>query len=195
MRLFIILCTLSAAPAKADHKTPLRMLTFVSAAAIHEIFVHETAHVVMALAQGATVMEYTPWPCHAEGRLRLGYYHVENLPGDDTLVRVAPYVLDVVAFVTADVALSRVKSGGWAGSLLFIAGMVAPWLNFTTNYIKGGDWAVLRNRSPAFPIVGGILIGAGALRLVTRLVRALTAETGHRPAGRASPASPRTPPG
>ena len=166
-------------PASAGRKAALRMLSFAPVAFFHETVAHESAHVLMArtLVRGTSVTEFRVWPGRNNaGQFHMAWYRVDGpvaTPAQETMIKLAPYALDIVAFTASDIALSRVKPGGWWGSMIVVMGMVAPLVNFSLNYVNGGDWRDLRDRSPAFGVVGGVLIGVGVLRLAYRVVQAL----------------------
>lgn len=165
-------------PASADRKAPLRMLVFAPPAFVHETLMHETMHIVAVLTMRGAPDSFRPWPGRAcDGKWRFAHYTIpyeQRHLNEHPWVVAAPYIVDVAAFVASDVALTWVKPGGWKGSLLLVMGMLAPLLNFAVNYTASwGDWQTLRDRSPAFGIIGGMLIGAGALRVGYRFVQAI----------------------
>jgi hypothetical protein len=177
--MIIVVAMLLPISATAGRKAALRMLSFAPVAYFHETVAHETAHTLTALTlvRNTTVTEFRVWPGrNGQGKFHMAWYRVDGpvaTPFQATMITLAPYALDIVAFTASDIALSRVKPGGWWGSMILVMGMAAPLVNFTFNYIGGGDFRALRDRSPAFGVVGGVLIGVGVLRLAYRVVQAL----------------------
>lgn len=73
--------------------------------------VHEGAHALAVLITGGRVLTFKPWPHRVEGIWFFGRMVRDG--GKDTLVHLAPFVLDFVAFCALVYPVTIVQGAGW----------------------------------------------------------------------------------
>jgi hypothetical protein len=135
---------------------------------------HEAAHALTAKLTGTAVIAFRPYPHIRNGRFYFASVTFETMPR--TLVHIAPYLLDFIAFTGTAVGFWFVEHQAVAWSLATIAAL--PLVN-TANAVYGRyrsvnetvdlarvSWGV------ATPFFWGLLVycvvvGAMVLRLVT----------------------------
>lgn len=102
-----------------------------------ETTLHEGSHGVAALACGAKVTAFKPYPHMADGHLLWGAVYTDGKlsRGNDAVFTIAPYMTDIILFTSVDLLLGYrvIPPGSVAGLIVYIAGMLAPWINFVYN--------------------------------------------------------------
>lgn len=83
------------------------------------IFAHEGAHAIIALIQKNKVTGFYPYPHKHNGKLYFG--RMSTAKASSTALLVAPFVVDVVAFVSLAALLFVPALPDWAWSLLVVA--------------------------------------------------------------------------
>jgi len=175
--LVLILTFSTSAMADVNKKNLGIALGLVPVAFFHETLHHELAHMTtsFAVVPGLKVGKFAPYPCSIEGKFHFGYYYY-NYPdnirlGDNThvAISIAPYALGTTAFVVSDILMSTgvVKTDRSSGAVLYVLGMLAPFVDFAVGFFGRSDWKEIREKSGyAFDAVGAVLIAVGAYRLV-----------------------------
>jgi hypothetical protein len=114
---------------------------------------HESGHAFAGwLNSNYQVSNFKPWPHNSPdgSRFYIGSVDITCVGKacEDKIglgvISLAPYITDTVLFTTADLLLSVnvVKPNSVAGRILYFAGMVVPWWDFSYNAvwaIKGSD--------------------------------------------------------
>jgi|GEM_PF-3314955 len=99
--------------------------------------------------------------------------------GDDWqkgLIYAAPVMTDVLLFTSADLTLTFIDRRSWAAPILYFAGMVAPWMDFTYNVVIGRSaqndvsrWTSLAGAdTDLIRFFGTCVAMAGLVRLILR---------------------------
>lgn len=92
------------------------------------------------------------------------------------LIKAAPYITDTAAFITTDILLSTVIDPKKPSApIVWMMGMVAPFLQFTMNYIAGSDWKGIREQPGhlTLDVVGGLVLAYQAYRTIHHGIRIL----------------------
>jgi hypothetical protein len=95
-----------------------------------------------------------------------------------TTLYMAPSFINLFSFIASDIALSTnlVDNQDAFGIILYSLGMLAPYIDFTFNFISGSDWTTIRNITShettiILNTIGAVLIAFGAYRLIYRMVK------------------------
>lgn len=148
--------------------------------------IHEGSHAVAAMAHGIGVYAFKPYPhtiVDEDGGRNsvLGATYIqwpeENPPSRSVIVStfLAPYIADMLFFTASDLLLTFLPNfrNSFFGSVLFIAGMVCPLIDFAYNLYNPSslnDFAVAaeysRERRALFYSVGTIIVATALWRTV-----------------------------
>ncbi len=135
---------------------------------------HELAHAVAAVAQGATIVDWSILPATLRGTFYFGY--VRWAGGDVTwLATAAPYLVDL-ATVALGLALLRLpftRRRHWLSVNLYILTIASPLLDSGYQYMRsllldGGDVGALLTDQPA-PAVHAYFVTTIALYAAVNL--------------------------
>ncbi len=94
---------------------------------------HELSHAVVALMQGARIIEFVFWPTQ-------GYWGYVNWEGSvTTAVTAAPYICDLLTFVVFFLGCMTIRFGKrrWIWLNGVVVGIISPLVNSAYNY-RGG---------------------------------------------------------
>lgn len=145
-----------------------------------QTLIHEGSHAVAGLGMGYGVDKFVPYP-HYDEKFRFGYISTEEeivSERDEIIFLSAPSIMDFVMFATADILLEKViePRSTW-GRLLYLFGIVAPYVDFSFNFMFGSDWNRIRKISGDkvwIPmVIGTTALGVGLYRLVYRTRKAM----------------------
>jgi hypothetical protein len=134
--------------------------------AYHHGVIHETAHVVASEMQGIKVTGFYPYPHTYDGRFYMNRYKLES--GDpkfytrfrsfkktceyinnprQTWHVMAPAILDFAIFAFSDYILSKnVIQNRFGKTAIYVAGILAPLIDYSMNFIFTLDAAQNRKR-------------------------------------------------
>lgn len=100
-----------------------------------ETTLHEGSHALMFLANGRKVLEFKPYPSITDGSFYLGYTNGEIGMNNTAMgvMLIAPLITDTVVFAAADLWLSNVNAHSVTAEIVFMAGMLAPLVDFAFN--------------------------------------------------------------
>lgn len=188
MRTLLLICAgilIATSTANADlNKRQLWIaLGAFPAAFYHETIYHEGSHALVALGavQGLRITNFRVYPKLNGSSLTFGSVDMESPKGAMTdgklmLIKAAPYITDTAAFITTDILLSTVIDPKKPSApIVWMMGMVAPFLQFTMNYIAGSDWKGIREQPGhlTLDVVGGLVLAYQAYRTIHHGIRIL----------------------
>jgi hypothetical protein len=148
----------------------LTIASFFSHTALHESF-----HALATKAMGGEIFLFKPCPHMYDNKLFFGRVESEELSMPKNIfILSAPYLMDVSIFFVSDMLLKTnvVNPKSYGGISLYVIGMVAPFIDFTYNFIRGVDWEYFRNTNSAVSItssaIGITALIIGTYQLITR---------------------------
>lgn len=150
------------------------------------ITVHEGSHALAVLILGGEVVGFEPYPHTVEYRNDEGelvsnffigytwYRYPASEPWMSAHISIAPYLTDILIFVSCDLLLQYVidpHSGG--APFLLAGGMITPLVNFVAGLNCMGDDCDLTNFSTVTGIPRGVIMMVGYALAFTALWRCL----------------------
>lgn len=121
------------------------VLSFFPAFVFSSIGMHEGSHALGAAMAGARDIRVFPRPGMNVGRQYMGMTSFlppcDISPAQMTMINLAPYISDIVLFAGFDLLLTYHPTlrGSSLGVLCYIAGMVAPFVDMTWNFVRVTD--------------------------------------------------------
>lgn len=99
--------------------------------------IHESSHALTGTALGYENCGIHPYPHEHDGVYSYGDAFCDGQPNNDigAIFYLMPSLVDITVFTTSDLILTRhvIDPDSLAGGLLFMGGMLAPWIDFTLN--------------------------------------------------------------
>ncbi len=136
----LITMTSAADEQREERFMPERLWHFTELPAWYFLWttIHEGSHALTATALGYENCYIHPYPHEHNGIFSYGDSFCAGGPKTrrgDALIYIMPSIIDIAVFTTSDFLLTRraIDPDSLAGGLLFLGGMLAPWLDFTLN--------------------------------------------------------------
>lgn len=178
---WVILVLLISVPARAElNKRNLGIvLGGLPVAYFHEVVYHETSHLLMVktILPEARITHFAPYPHKYNNRFYIGAVEYSSHQSElqDSVIKFAPYMVDITAFTISDVFLSRMNPREPGSAVLYTLGILAPYISFAMNYVVGSDWKGIRQNSNHiyFDVIGGVALVVGTWRTIHHGIRVL----------------------
>jgi hypothetical protein len=163
-------------------KEMLWHLAALPAYAFLQLNIHEGSHALMALAVGAKIVSYCPYPHVYTYDGRHYFVYGSTLITDvktknrEAMIDLVPYLSDLSIFTITDLLISfgAVNPHSFFGGTLYFVGMVMPFMDFVINvngYSKQNDFSHLADctgiHRAMFGVVGNIIAAVAIWRLIS----------------------------
>lgn len=144
---------------------------------------HEGSHAIAGEILGFRTATFKPYPHTYNKHFYFGRTSTdleEEIPQDSILsYAVAPAVTNAILFTSTDITLTyyRDKIPRRYRILILLFGMIAPYIDYSFNYVVGSDWKQIRDlkngKAVAANIIGGGLLIFATYRLIKNIEREL----------------------